>query len=54
MAPFSPGCAVAGSSEGTLLLGLFFFFPRGRVLPGELPINYVHGKWDLKAAGINN
>lgn len=53
MAPFSPGCAAAGSSEGTLLLGLFFF-PRGRVLPGELPINYVHGKWDLKAAGINN
>lgn len=52
MAPFSPGCAVAGSSEGTLLLGLFF--PRGRVLLGKLPINYVRGKWDLKAAGINN
>lgn len=34
--------------------GAFFFFPHGRVLPGELPINYVDGKWDLKAAGINN
>lgn len=29
MAPFSPGCAAAGSSEGTLLLG---FFSRGRIL----------------------
>lgn len=49
MAPFSPGRAAAG----TLLL-LVFLFHVAAFFPGELPINYAHGKWAQKAAGINN
>lgn len=36
------------------LCSWLFSFHVATSFPGELPINYVRGKWDQEAAGINN